>query len=63
MSHKHLYIGVAILICIASSCKQRDVQGGIDESAFVFETENIEGNEDDYTLPQGDWAGASLSTS
>ena len=51
MSHKHLYIGVAILICLAFSCKQRNVQGGIDESAFVFETENIKGNEADYTSP------------
>ena len=49
MSHKHLYTGFAILLCLASSCKQRSVPGGIDESAFVFETENIKGNEADYS--------------
>ena len=49
MSHKHLYIGVAILLCLASSCKQKNVQGGMDDSAFVFETENIKGNEADYS--------------
>lgn len=51
MSHKHLYLGVAILICLASSCKQRSAMGGMDDSAFVFETENIKGDEADYSRP------------
>lgn len=51
MNHKHLYIGVAILLCLASSCKQKNVQGGMDDSAFVFETENIKGDEADYSRP------------
>ena len=51
MNHKHLYIGVSILICLASSCKQRNVQNGMNDSAFVFETENIKGNEADYSRP------------
>lgn len=51
MSRKHLYLGVAILICLASSCKQRSALGGMDDSAFVFETENIKGDEADYSRP------------
>ena len=51
MSPKHLYIGVTILLCLASSCKHRNVQKRMDDSAFVFETENIKGNEADYSRP------------
>lgn len=35
-------------VCLLFSCKQRGQQVQMDESAFVFETENIKGNEADY---------------
>lgn len=40
-----------LVVFLVQSCKQRRVGNTIDESAFVFETENIKGNEADYTRP------------
>lgn len=40
-----------LVVFLVQSCKQRRVGNTIDESAFVFETENIKGNEADYTKP------------
>ena len=58
MNQKHLldryfHLGLAIIatLSIVPSCKQRSEQNGMNESAFVFETANIKGNEADYTRP------------
>ena len=55
---KHLFgsyflLGLAIFaaIFVVPSCQQRSEQNGMDESAFVFETANIKGNEADYSRP------------
>ena len=49
----YIYLSLAIIaaIFVVPSCKQRRVQSRMDESAFVFETENIKGNETDYSRP------------
>ena len=44
-------IAVLTVQCLVLSCKQQCEQMGIDESAFVFETENIQGDEADYSRP------------
>ena len=58
MNLKHLfgryfYLGLAIIatIFVVPSCKQRSERNGMDESAFIFETANIKGNEADYCRP------------
>jgi hypothetical protein len=58
MNLKHLFgsffhLGLAIIatIFVTPSCQQRSEQNGMDESAFVFETANIKGNEADYSRP------------
>ena len=55
---KHLFgsyflLGLAFFaaIFVVPSCQQRSEQNGMDESAFVFETANIKGNEADYSRP------------
>ncbi|MBR2198899.1 MAG: TlpA family protein disulfide reductase [Fibrobacter sp.] len=49
---KAFFPGVLLIaICLTVSCKQRGVQKGMDESAFVFETSNIKGDEADYSRP------------
>ena len=40
-----------LIVCLMQSCKQKRVYSIMDESAFVFETENIKGKEADYTRP------------
>ena len=47
------YLGLTLTAAIFAvpSCKQRGVQNGMDESAFVFETSNIKGDEADYSRP------------
>ena len=49
----YFYLGVIITaaILVVSSCKQRNEQNGMDESAFIFETSNIKGDEADYSRP------------
>lgn len=37
--------------CLVQSCKLKRGDTILDEAAFVFETENIKGNEADYTRP------------
>lgn len=58
MNLKHLsgslfHLGLAIIatVFVVPSCQQRSGQNGMDESAFVFETTNIKGNEADYSRP------------
>ena len=58
MNQKHLFgsffhLGLAIIatIFVTPSCQQRSEQNGMDESAFVFETTNIKGNEAEYSRP------------
>ena len=58
MNLKHLFgsffhLGLAIIatIFVTPSCQQRSEQNGMDESAFVFETTNIKGNEAEYSRP------------
>ena len=45
--------GIAVLaaFCLVLSCKQQCARKGMDQSAFVFETENLQGDEADYTRP------------
>ena len=47
----HLGLAIIATISIVPSCQQRSEQNGMDESAFVFETANIKGNEAEYTRP------------
>jgi len=58
MNLKHLFgsyfcLGLTITSAIFffSSCRHRSEQNGMDESAFVFETSNIKGDEADYSRP------------
>ncbi len=58
MNLKHLfgrycYLGPVIIatLFVVPSCKQGSEQNGMDESAFVFETSNIKGDETDYSRP------------
>ena len=55
-NHSHgkaFFHGVLLMmaICLTLSCKQRGLQGQMDESAFVFGTEHIDGDEADYSRP------------
>ena len=47
----HLGLAIIATISIVPSCQQRSEQNGMDESAFVFETANIKGNEAEYSRP------------
>ena len=47
----HLGLVIIATISIVPSCQQRSEQNGMDESAFVFETANIKGNEAEYSRP------------
>ena len=42
---------VLVALCLSFSCKQRTRQGQMDESAFIFETENIKGDAAVYSRP------------
>ena len=55
-NHLHgevFFPGIALLmaICLTLSCKQRSQQVQMDESAFVFGTEHIDGDAADYSRP------------
>ena len=55
-NHLHgevFFPGITLLmaICLTLSCKQRSQQVQMDESAFVFGTEHIDGDAADYSRP------------
>ena len=44
-------IAFMLAVCLLFSCKQRSQQVQMDESAFVFGTEYIDGDAADYSRP------------
>lgn len=53
MDHRFAFPGIALLATAVFmlSCMQNGQDKGIDESAFIFETSNIKGEESDYSRP------------